>query len=146
MLEFAKGPDALPLIGRLRVNDTANAMLHSVFPLAPVLASIRVGVHALTMLLIESIVTFVPAPVLPDIVAIAVHDASLELPLEVATISPLEATVSTHFVVLPRPRILRPVGPEVCALAFFDATEEIAVVVAAIAPHFDSFSILPILL
>ena len=42
------------------------------------------------MLLVELVFTLVLAPVLPDIVAPAVHDAVLKLPLEVATVGPLE--------------------------------------------------------
>ena len=97
------------------------------------------------MLLVKLVFAFVLTTVLPDVVAIAVHDPVLERALEVATVCPLEAPVATHFVVLPGAAVLATIGPKVNANAFFDAVLEEPVVIAAIAPHFYSLSVLFVL-
>ena len=99
LLELAEGPDAPALVGRLGVDDASHTVLHAVDPLALVLATIRVGVRALTMLLVESIVALILAAILPDVVAESVHDAVLEGSLEVASIGPLEGAKAAHLVV-----------------------------------------------
>ena len=116
-------------------------MLHTIVPIAPILAAIRVSVGALTMLLVVAIVTFIAATVLPDIDAMAMHDTVLERALEVATVGPLEAAIAAHFVLAPHARVLRAIGPEVAAFALLDSLAEHAMVVAAIGPHFHAFSI-----
>ena len=94
------------------------------------------------MLLVESIVAFVLATILPDIVAVAVHDSILEAALEVAPIAPLEAAVPAHLIIAPLARVLGSVGPVVDALTLFHTVLKVAVIVAAIAPHFDALAIL----
>ena len=84
------------------------------------------------MLLVESIVAFVLATILPDIVSVAMHNSILEAALEVAAICPLEAASSAHFIIGPMASILGAVGPEVNAFSLLDAIFEVAVIVAAI--------------
>ena len=98
------------------------------------------------MLLVKSVVSLVFSAILPHIVAVAVHHSTLELPLEVASIGPLETAVATHLVVSPSARVLAPISPKVAPFAFLDAAEEVSVVVAAIAPHLNALSILLVLL
>ena len=84
------------------------------------------------MFLVESIVALILTTILPHIVAISVHDSVLELALEVATIGPLEAALSTHFIIRPHACVLGAVGPEVDTLALLNAVTEVSVVVASI--------------
>ena len=98
------------------------------------------------MLLVKSVIPFVFTAVLPDIVAIAVHDSTLELTLEVTSIGPLETTMATHLIISPSARVLAAVGPKVASFAFLDATEEVSVVIATITPNFNALSILLVLL
>ena len=98
------------------------------------------------MLLVKSVISLVFSAILPDIVAIAVHDSTLELTLEVSPVSPLEATMATHFVICPSARILTAIGPKVASFSFFDATEKVSVVVTTITPHLNALSILLVLL
>ena len=86
LFELAESPDAFLLIGRLGINDAADAMLHAIDPLAAVLATVRVGVHALAVLLIKLVVPLILPAVLPHIIAIPVHHAVLEAALKVAAI------------------------------------------------------------
>ena len=97
------------------------------------------------MLLVELVFALVLAPVLPDVVAPAVHHAVLKLPLKVATVGPLEAAVAAHLVVRPVPAVLAAVGPEVDAFALLDPVLEEAVVVAAIGPDLDPLAVLLVL-
>ena len=98
------------------------------------------------MLLVKSVISFVFAAILPHIVAIAMHNTTLELTLEVSPIGPLETTMATHLVISPSARILASVSPKVASFAFFNAAEEVSVVVASITPHLNSLSILLVLL
>ena len=145
LFELAVGPDAFALACAVRIYDEADSMLHAVDPLAAVLASVRVSIRALTMLFVESIVAFVLATILPDVVTVAVHNSILEAALEVAAIRPLEAPSSAHFIVGPVASILGAVCPEVDAFSLLDAIFEVAVVVAAIRPNLDPFAILFVL-
>mmetsp|Transcript_31300 Transcript_31300/g.38721 ORF Transcript_31300/g.38721 Transcript_31300/m.38721 type:complete len:295 (-) Transcript_31300:319-1203(-) len=145
LFEFAKRPDTLLFVGALCADDAANAVLHAIDPLSAILAPIRVGVRPLSMLFVKSVIAFVLAAILPDVVAVAVHDATLEATLEVAPVGPLEAASAAHLVVRPMPRILGAVCPKVHTFALLDTVLEVAVVVAAVGPHFDSFTILLVL-
>ena len=98
------------------------------------------------MLLVKSVISFVFTAILPYIVAIAMHDSTLELTLEVSSISPLETTMATHLIICPSAGVLAAVGPKVASFAFLDATEEVSVVIATITPHFNALSILLVLL
>lgn len=97
------------------------------------------------MLLVKSVVTFILATILPDVVSDTVHYSVLEQALEVATISPLETAVATHLVVGPRADVLGPISPKVNSFAFLHSIPEVSMVVAAIAPYFNSLAILLIL-
>jgi len=70
------------------------------------------------------------------------HHTILERTLKVATVSPFEASVATHFILGPLTGVLAPVCPEVNTFTFFYSISKISMVVAAIAPYLDSFSIL----
>ena len=145
LLEFAEGPNTFLFVRALCADDAAHTVLHAVDPLAAVLASVRVCIRALSMLFVESIVAFVFATILPDVVTVAMHDSILEAALEVAAIRPLEAPSSAHFIVGPVASILGAVCPEVDAFSLLDAIFEVAVVVAAIRPNLDPFAILFVL-
>ena len=94
------------------------------------------------MFLVKLIFAFVLATILPDVVAEAMHHTILERTLKVATVSPFEASVTTHFILGPLTSVLTAVCPEINTFSFFDSISEIAVIVAAIAPYLDAFSIL----
>ena len=117
-------------------------MLHSIDPIALILAPIRVGVRPKAMLLIELVVAFVATPILPHISAMAMHDSTLELALEVSTIGPLKASSTTHLILGPIASILTSIGPEVDSLALFLAIVKATQVVAAVTPHLNAFTIL----
>ena len=120
-------------------------MLHAVNPLSTIFASIRVGVGSLTMFLVETIVAFIFASILPNIMSMAMHDTILEATLEIAAISPLEASCATHFIVCPVSCILRAICPEVNAFTLLDTILEVAMVVAAVRPNLDSLTVLLVL-
>ena len=145
LLELTVGPDALALVGRLRIDDATDSVLHAVHPLASVLAPVRVSVGAFSMLLVKLVVSFVLAAVLPDIVTVAVHHSVLERTLEVASIGPLERTVAAHLVIGPLARVLGTIGPEVDAKTLLHTIFKVTVIVASIAPHLDAFAILLVL-
>ena len=132
LLHLAKLPDALSNLGLLCIDYVANAMLHAVDPLPFILAPVRVGVRSSAMLLVEPVLAFVLAAVLPHIVTLSVHHPVLEFTFKVATISPLEAAKSAHLVVSPLARVLRTICPEVAALTLFDSTLEVSVVIAPV--------------
>ena len=94
------------------------------------------------MLFVELVITLILSSILPNVCAITMHDSVLKLTLEVAAISPLEASKSTHLVIGPDASVLASVCPEVNAFSFFDTLLEVAMVVAAIGPDFDTFPIL----
>ena len=142
LLKFALFPFAEALLRRLCVNDAPISMLHTVDPIALILAPIRVGVRPKAMLLIELVVAFVATPILPHISTMAMHHSTLELALEVSTIGPLKATSTTHLILGPIACILTSIGPEVNAFALFLAIVEASQVVAAITPHLNAFAIL----
>ena len=96
----------------------------------------------MAMLLVVVIFTFVLSAILPDVVTEAVHDTLLEGALEITTISPLEAALSTHFIWMPLSGVLTAIGPEVNTISFFYSVQEIAVIVASITPNLDAFAIL----
>ena len=98
------------------------------------------------MLLVEAVVALVAAAILPDIAAVAVHDAVLEGALEEAAIGPLEAANAAHLVVRPVASVLGPVGPEIHALALLHTVLEIPVVIRSVAPHLDPLPVLLVLL
>ena len=106
VLKFAALPLPLAFVRVLCIDDPANTMLHSVVPVATVLATIGVCVGALTMLLVVAVVAFVTTTILPYIYSMAVHDTVLERSLEVATVSPLKAPVAAHLVLAPHSRVL----------------------------------------
>ena len=85
-LQLSKGPEAFAFISGVSVDNTAHAMLHAFFPLTLVLTSIRISVSSFTVLLIESVIPFVFATVLPHVVSIAVHHTALEHSFEVAAV------------------------------------------------------------
>lgn len=120
-------------------------MLHAVDPLAAVLAAVGVGVGTLAVLLVKLVVALVLATVLPDVVAMPVHHSVLKASLEVAPISPLEGSISTHLVVGPISGVLGAVSPEVDAHSLLDAILEVAVVVATVTPHLDALTVLLVL-
>ena len=97
------------------------------------------------MLLVKLVFTLVFTPILPDVIAPAMHHAILELTLKVATIGPLEAPITAHFIVRPVTAILATICPEVHSLSLFNAVLEKSMVVAAIAPNFDTLSVLLVL-
>lgn len=97
------------------------------------------------MLLVKSIVTFILAAILPNVVSDTVHYSVLEQALEVTAISPLEAAVATHLVVCPRADVFGPVSPKVDSFALLHSIPEVSMVVAAIAPNFNSLAVLLIL-
>ena len=96
----------------------------------------------MTMLLIELVLAFVLTTILPHIVSVTVHHTVLELSLEVAAVSPLEATKAAHFITTPCSRVLTTIGPVVDTFTFFDPCAERAMIVASIAPYLDAFSVL----
>ena len=97
------------------------------------------------MFLIESIITFIFAAILPHVISISVHHTALEHAFKVATIRPLKVSKSTHLIVRPRTRILASVCPEVNSLAFFHTVLKVAMVVTSIAPHLYPLTILFVL-
>ena len=115
-------------------------MLHAVDPLTAILASVRISVRSLTVLLIVPVIAFITSAVLPHIVAKAMHHARLEAALEVATISPLETTFAIHLVIWPTSRELGAISPKVDSVAFFHSVLEIAMVVATIGPDLNALS------
>lgn len=117
-------------------------MLHTIDPLTSVLTAIGIGVGTLPMLLIELIVAFVLAAILPHIGSETMHDSVLERTLEVAPICPLECPIAAHLVVGPNACILASISPKVDTLTLFNTVLEEAVVIATIAPYLDSFAIL----
>ena len=145
LLKLSKGPDTFLFVGAFCTDDAAHAVLHAVDPFAAILASVGVCVGALTVLLVKSIVAFVFAAILPDIMPVAVHHAILEATLEVAAIGPLEASCAAHFVIRPVTRILRTVCPEVNAFTLLDTVFEVSMVVATVGPDLDSLTILLVL-
>ena len=97
------------------------------------------------MLLIISVVAFIFSAVLPHIVTKAMHNAVLELALEVAAIGPLEATLSAHLIGQPVSSVLTAIGPEVAAFTFFDSMVKITMIVAAITPNLNPHAVLSLL-
>jgi len=142
LLQFAECPNALALICAFGVDDASNAVLHAVNPLAAILAPVGVGVGSFSVLLVESVVTFVLATILPHVVAETVHYSVLKRTLEVAAVGPLESAETRHFVGLPHARVLAAVRPVVASFALFDTVAETAVIVAAVAPDLNAQSIL----
>ena len=143
--EFPVGPDSLTFVSGLGVDNPAISVLHAFIPFATVLATVGIGVGSFSMFLVESVLAFIAASILPDVQAFSVHDALLEGTLEVAAIGPLETSVATHLVVRPRASVLTAIGPEVTPFAFFDTTAEITMIVAAITPDFDALAVLFVL-
>lgn len=84
------------------------------------------------MLLVEVIVTFIFASILPHIVPVAVHHSILEASLEVAAVRPLKASIATHFIIGPKACVLGAICPEIDTFSFLDSFLEVAVIVAAI--------------
>lgn len=140
--ELTKLPGSFLFILLFSINNATEAVLHAVYPLTAVLATIGVSVGSLSMFFVELIVAFIFAPILPDIAAKSVHDSVLEGALKVSAIGPLETPVATHLVIRPDASVLASIGPKVDAFALFYSVLEKAVIVAAIAPHFDAFAIL----
>ena len=99
LFKFTKGPNSLLLVLVFCADYAPNTMLHAVDPLTAILASVRISVSSLTVLLIVPVIAFITSAVLPHIVTKAMHHARLEAALEVATISPLEATFAIHLVI-----------------------------------------------
>ena len=126
----------------LGVNNHAEAMLHTIYPLAAVLAAIRVCVCSLAMLFVKLIVAFIFTSILPDIAAESMHDSVLERALKVSTIGPLETPIAAHLVIRPDACVLAAIGPEVYTFTLFDSVLEETVIVASITPYFDAFAIL----
>jgi len=120
-------------------------VLHAVFPLASIFASIRVYVGSITVLFVVLILTFIATSVLPDVESIAMHDAFLEVSLKIATIRPGKATVARHLVVRPGTTVSASIVPEVASLALFDAHAEVTMIVAAVAPNLNPLPILFVL-
>ena len=126
----------------LGVNNHAEAMLHTIYPLAAVLAAIRVCVCSLAMLFVKLIVAFIFTSILPDIAAKSMHDSVLKGALKVSTIGPLETPIAAHLVIRPDACVLAAIGPEVYTFTLFDSVLEETVIVASITPYFDAFAIL----
>ena len=120
-------------------------MLHSFFPLTFVFTSVRISISSFSVFLVESIVAFIFAAILPHVISISVHHAALEHAFKIATIRPLKVSKSTHLIVRPRPRILASICPEVNSLAFFHSVFKVAMVIAPVAPYLDPLTILLVL-
>ena len=97
------------------------------------------------MLFVILIGALIPASILPDIVAFAVHDPILKVALKVPAIGPPEAPLARHFIIEPGAFIATPIGPEVATRALLDPVLEVTVIVASIAPHLDALPVLLIL-
>ena len=117
-------------------------MLHAFFPVSSVFASVRVSVGTLSMLFVKSVISFILAAVLPNVVSISVHYTVLKHAFKISPIRPLKCTKSTHLVIYPLSRIFTSICPEVNTFTLFDSFLEIAMIVATITPYFDSFAIL----
>ena len=90
------------------------------------------------VLLIVLIVAFEYAAVRPNIFAVAVQHAVLEIALEVAAVVPLEHPHASHLVFMPRASVYATIGPDVAPYPLLDAMNQVAVVVAAIAPDLNA--------
>ena len=137
--ELSFSPIALPLNLVLDIDDPANAMLHAILPLAPILAPVRVRVGALSVLLVAQVVTFVAFAIWPHVDAVAVHNAVHEGTMEGAAVRPLEAAVAIHFIVAPHAYELGAIGPEVAPFALLHALIEQSIVKAAVGPNLNAF-------
>ena len=120
-------------------------MLHSFFPLSFVFTSVRISISPFSVFLVEPIVAFIFAAILPHVISISVHHAALEHAFKIATIRPLKVSKSTHLIVRPRPRILASICPEVNSLTFFHSVLKVAMVVTSIAPYLYPLTILFVL-
>ena len=99
LFEFSELPNASLLLILLSVNYASVSVLHAVHPFATVLATVGISVGALSVLFVELVVTFVLPTILPYVGTKSMHNSILEGALEVAAVSPLEASVATHLIV-----------------------------------------------
>ena len=94
------------------------------------------------MLLIVAIIPFITTAIEPGVCSKSVHHSTLEGSLELATVGPLERSLTAHLIVSPLANISTTICPEVAPLSGFHSADEVAMIIASIAPDFDSSAVL----
>lgn len=79
LCQFALPPHASALVALFCVDDAAESVLTTFYPLALVFASVGVGVGPVTVFFVVSVVSFVFSAILPDVGTETVHHALFEL-------------------------------------------------------------------
>ena len=142
MVELTFFPDALLLNSLISVNYHPYAVLKPIEPGPRICASIRVRVSTLAVLFIKLVKAFVLATIEPSVDTEAVHNATIELSVEISPVLPLESSVSIHFIVFPNPLIARSICPIINSLSLFDSSLKVSDIITSIAPYFYSSTLL----